>query len=79
MSSARSQAIVVRSSEDRRDFATALLLGAICCGRLRHVGEALDAEDVLSQADEFLQYITGNNSAKVPRHDEPDAGKMPRL
>jgi hypothetical protein len=37
-----------------------------------------DAEKLLGLADEYLQYITGNDNAALPRPDKATRGKMPK-
>lgn len=64
------------SPEARRNRATALTLASICV--IARKGEPTP-EDILAQADEFLQYITGDDDAQMPRiHDKRVGGKLPR-
>jgi hypothetical protein len=37
-----------------------------------------DAERLLGLADEFYQYITGDDDAALPRPDKASRGKLPR-
>jgi hypothetical protein len=37
-----------------------------------------DVERLLSLADEYFQYLTGDNNATIPRPDTPIKGKLPR-
>ena len=60
------------SPEIRGHRAMALMCAAICWR-----GDPTDSEGMLGVADEFLQYIEGNNSV-MPRPDKPTKGQIPR-
>lgn len=60
-------------SESRGDRALSIALAA-----LTFRGEVMDIERLLSVADEFLQYIEGDDNAAIPRPDKLAKGKIPR-
>jgi hypothetical protein len=59
-------------AETRGHRAMALMCAAVCWR-----GDPTDTEGMLSVADEFLQYIEGDN-AVMPRPDRAIGGKMPK-
>lgn len=78
-SSARKSAIVAKglsmpedTAEHRGHRAMALMCAAVCWK-----GDPTDSEGLLSIADEFLQYIEGDDAA-MPRPDKLIGGKMPK-
>lgn len=79
MSRSRKRAILERSgvvsestAEHRGHRAMALMCAAVCWR-----GDPTDSEGLLSVADEFLQYIEGDDSA-MPRPDKLTKGHMPK-
>lgn len=58
--------------EARENRAKALAHAAQCWR-----GDVADVEGILALADEFLQYIEGNN-AVMPRPDKAIKGRIPR-
>jgi hypothetical protein len=79
MSRARKSAIVAKgpramtdSAEHRGHRAMALMCAAVCWR-----GDPTDSEGMLGVADEFLQYIEGDD-AMMPRPDKQIKGRMPR-
>ena len=68
-------ALFRKTMNPAHDRATALLLAAI--SMMARKGEA-SSEELLAQADEFLQYITGDDEAELPRPDKRIAGRIPR-
>lgn len=79
-SRARNRAILERAepvsemaSEIRAHRALSIALAA-----MSFRGEIVDIERLLGLADEFLQYIEGDDSAPIPRPDKMCKGKMPR-
>jgi hypothetical protein len=50
---------------------------ALMCACVSLKGE-FDAERLLGLADEFYQYITGDDDAALPRPDKASKGKLPR-
>lgn len=67
----------VTMRSDRLERAHALQLAALCVMHRKH---EVTAEEILAQADEFLQYITGDDNAKIPRPDKATgSGGIPRL
>jgi hypothetical protein len=50
---------------------------ALMCACVSLKGE-FDAGRLLSLADEYLQYITGDDNAAIPRPDKASKGKIPR-
>lgn len=50
---------------------------ALMCASVSLKGE-FDAERLLGLADEYLQYITGDDNAALPRPDKASKGRLPR-
>lgn len=50
---------------------------ALMCAAIAWKGDPADAEDLLGLADEFLQYIEGDDSA-IPRPDKLIKGRLPK-
>ena len=67
-----SETLSESTAEHRGHRAMALMCAAVCWR-----GDPTDSEGLLSVADEFLQYIEGNDSA-IPRPDKLTKGQMPR-
>jgi len=63
----------ISDREARRDRAF-----AIACASVSFRGAFKDAEQLLGLADEFLEYIQGDDSAQIPRPDKTTGGKVPR-
>lgn len=59
--------------EARGHRAMALMCAAVCWR-----GDPTDSEGMLSVADEFLQYIEGNDSV-MPRPDKATKGEIPKF
>jgi hypothetical protein len=51
---------------------------AIALAAMSFRGEALDIEKLLGLADEYLQYIEGDDDAQIPRPDKLAKGRMPK-
>lgn len=49
---------------------------AIACASISFRGAAMDVETLLSLADEFLDYIEGDDSAPIPRPDKTPKKSM---
>jgi hypothetical protein len=64
--------ILSESTEQRGHRAMALMCATVCWK-----GDPTDTEGLLSVADEFLQYIQGDDSV-MPRPDKLIKGKIPR-
>jgi hypothetical protein len=62
----------IASDPDKRGNRAMALMCAAVCWR----GDPTDSEGMLSVADEFLQYIEGND-AMMPRPDKREAGYLP--
>jgi hypothetical protein len=58
---------------NRGNRALAMTLASIAWKGAEH-----DFEDIISLADEILQYIEGNDDALIPRADKPSKGRIPR-
>lgn len=63
----------VMSDDARGNRALSIALAA-----MSFRGEVMDIERLLSLADEYLQYIEGDDSAAIPRPDKLAKGKIPR-
>jgi hypothetical protein len=64
----------VPESDNRRDRAL-----AIACASVSFRGVAMDVESLLGLADEFLDYIQGDDSSPIPRPDKTGAkGRLPK-
>ena len=59
--------------DNRGNRALAMTLASIAWKGSEH-----DFEDIISLADEILQYIEGNDEALIPRADKPSKGRIPR-
>jgi hypothetical protein len=64
---------VSETDADHRGHRAMALMCAAVCWR----GDPTDSEGMLSVADEFLQYIEGNDAA-MPRPDPMIGGQMPK-
>jgi hypothetical protein len=73
MTTARKRLIVLHSEQELRGHRAMALMCAAVCWR----GDPTDSEGMLSLADEFLQYIEGDN-AVMPRPDRATGGVMPK-
>ena len=51
---------------------------SIACASLCWKGKIEDTEGILGLSDEFLQYITGDDSSAIPRPDKATKGRMPK-
>jgi hypothetical protein len=58
---------------DSRDRALSIALAA-----MSFRGDVVDIEKLLGVADEFLQYIEGDESAAIPRPDKLSRGRLPK-
>lgn len=63
----------VSSREQKRNRAF-----AIACASVSFRGTAMDVESLLSLADEYLEYIEGDDEARIPRPDVITPGRLPR-
>jgi hypothetical protein len=64
------RAIMADEAEGRRNRAL-----AIACASVSFRGVAMDVETLLSLADEFLDYIEGDDGAPIPRPDKTGVSK----